>query len=331
MTYALYRFSPQVVQITLPNPGLPLPLGLPTNVYLIDGAVPCLIGAGHPRQRPALLDALGALGLGSADIRRVVALDWSPEQIAGAPAFERADLLAASPDMVQPCDYGALVDAARQGWERQARELCQRAPFDALMDIEGHLAALEDYFKLLPRRLDPVPLRGGHTLQLGELRLQVLDAPGPAPGHLMLYAAEGELLFAGRLVVEHAFGDAAIEEPIAMLSSLEAAFDLKPRVLLPTVGRIDVDGAWGARRAHRTLTSFLSNLPFALQGPMTIPDLLRRDMGYVPSHLTRYLGTVRRYQAAFDELVRSGSILTRDQGIWTVYGAEAPDPRVSRG
>lgn len=331
MSYAIYRPRPDIVQIALPNPGLPRPLGLPCNVYVILGEAPALVGAGHPRAFEALREALASLHLRPEDIQRVVATDWTPSMLAGALAFERADLFALSPDMVQPRHYGAWAEQARHRMTPDVDELLADPRYAKVMARDAHEAALDLWFGALPERLPVTPLRDGHVLRLGAYSLRVMDTPGPADGHLALYDDARGLLFSGRLVIEHAFGEPMIEEAKATLTSLEQIFELNPKLLLPGYGSIDEDAAWAARRSHRSLTGWLSNLPYVLQGPMTLPDLLMRDMGHIPSHLTRYLHTMNLYRAVFDELVRTGVILTAGEGVWKRYGTSEPDPRVARG
>ncbi len=335
MTYALWRPRPDIVQITLPNPGLPLPWALPCNVYVVLGQAPCLVNTGHPAQREALVSALGQLGIAPGNVERVVATDWSPEALGNAALFEDADLFVRSDDMRQPSFYGPVVDGWRERWQVLVGQLLENDEYRQAMNLEAHEAALEAYFGGLPERLNVVPLVDGHRLRLGRLDLVVVDAPGPADGHMVLFEdkapEEQGILFGGRVVVEHAFGDQVLVDVKAMIETVERVFDLKPGLLLPTLGRVDESGTLAVRRVHRNMTSFLSNLPYVLQGPMTLPQILFRDMGYIPSDLTRYLGSLRRLQVGFDELVRTAVLLTEGRGVWTRYGTSAPDPRVSRG
>ncbi len=329
--FALHRLGPDLARVTLPRPGLALPFGQPRASYVVLGDPPCVIGAPHPLTHAAFRIALAELGLEPSQIRRVVALDWSPDQIAGAGLFTEADLFALSPDMVQPGEYGPFVRGRRRALvqiadalfeEASCAEALERAPFDA---------ALEGYFGPAPEVLDFIPLRGDHRLRLAHLELAVIEASGPCPGHMALFERGQGLLFSNRLTVDRSFGAPEIEDARALLMSLERVFDLGARVLLPSLGRIDPEATYCVRVAHRNLTGVLSNLPYALQGPMTIPEVIFRDMGYVPRHLGRYVETFERTRAIFEELMRTGVVLREGAGVWARYGTEAPDARVSRG
>jgi glyoxylase-like metal-dependent hydrolase (beta-lactamase superfamily II) len=329
--YALCALDDDLWQITLPAPGLPAPLGTPVNVYALLGPAPALVGAGHPRSWPALEAALARLSLRPRDITRVVATDWSPAQLGAIDRLPRADLFLLSPDLDAPARYRDHLQQERAWLERAAAELLEHPDYAAVMRLDALQRALDDWTRDLPARLDFAPLREGHALRLGRRLLRALDAPGPHPGHLLLWDEPHRLLFSGRLATEPAFGDLSLREASLTLQSIERAFDLQPARCLPTLGRAAEDGLQHLRRANKHLVNVLGHLPFLLQGNLTLPDVLRRDMGHIPAHLPRYLETLRFYQACFDELVRGGATRKQGHGVWARYGAGAPDPRLAPG
>lgn len=329
--YALHTLAESLHLITLPKPGLPAPWGIPSNVYLWTRPEPALLGCGHPLSWPALQAALAQLGLSPAQITRVVALDWSFDQLGNAHRFPQAALLALSPDMVQPSDYAALVAEESRWWRRAAQELMTLPDYAQAMDAASFAEQLALWCAGLPQALELLPLREGHQVHLGGERWQVLQTAGPAPGHLSLYSPQSRWLFSGRLATERAFGDLQVHQVRPMLQSIERTFDLHPTWSLPTLGLPREDGLQHLRRANKRLVSLLNHLPFVLQGTLTLPAVVRRDLGYVPSQMARFLGSVRFYQGCFDELVRSGATRRQGQGLLARYGAGAPDPRLAPG
>jgi glyoxylase-like metal-dependent hydrolase (beta-lactamase superfamily II) len=331
MSYASWDVRADLTALVLPKPGLPAPFGTPSNVYLLHGPQPALLGTGHPRSRGALLAALAERGLAPRDIRRVAALDWSPDQLGNAALFGRASCFVLSPDLQAPARYGAWVEGQRAGWLDDGRALRQDPAFEAAMPWEPFEAAVEAYFADTPTALDMIPVRDGHALRLGQRLWEVVDTPGPCEGHMALLDRADRTLCAGRLSVERMYGDLQVQAVQPYLRSVERVFDLKPRLALPSAGRPDEDGAGLLRRANRSLTTRLSNLPFVLQGVVTAPELLRRDLGYLPSQLGRALEAIRTTQACLDELVRTGATRHEGRGVWARYGATAPAARFELG
>jgi glyoxylase-like metal-dependent hydrolase (beta-lactamase superfamily II) len=233
--------------------------------------------------------------------------------------------------MVQPSDYAAVIARERQWWSRAAAELMELPDYAQAMDAQRFEEQLSLWCDQLPERISPLPLREGHQVHLGGKLWQVLQTPGPWPGHMSLFCAEDRWLFSGRLATERAFGDLQVRQIRPMLQSIERTFDLRPSWSLPTLGPPRADGLQHLRRANKRLVSLLNHLPFVLQGSLTLPSVVRRDLGYVPSHMARFLASVRFYQSCFDELVRAGGTRRKGQGLHALYGAGAPDPRLAPG
>ncbi|MEO1266969.1 MAG: hypothetical protein AAFX99_02660 [Myxococcota bacterium] len=329
MSYALQHIDDDLVQIILPKPGLPLPYGAPTNVYLIGDPPLALVGTGPQSTRPALEHALHSLGVNRSDIARVVALDWSPDQIGAVDAFPHASLFLGSPDMIRPRHYGRLMDRECQILLQHAEELLEHPKF-ADMDRSGLEHLLQGYFAGLPEQLDFVPLRSGHLLRLGNRRFRVVETPGPWWGHIALHQPDAGVVMSGRLVTRPRWGEPWIRQLSTMLMSLERVLDLEASLLLPAQGLPDRDARWAIRRQHRFMTGVLSNIPAVLVHTPTIPDLICRDLGHRPNHLVRFVETVRRYQAYLDELIRTGVVFRQGEGVWTTYRTDAVEPRMQR-
>ncbi|MBH22982.1 MAG: hypothetical protein CMH57_00715 [Myxococcales bacterium] len=329
MSYALQRVAEELIQITLPRPGLPLPYGAPINLHLVnDPTAPALVGVGLPLTLPALREALAHLGLSPERIVRVVALDWSPDQLGAIDAFPNAELFLGAPDMTTPRRYGRLIAQERDALIARVDQLLEDPEYAALMDRGELERVLGGYFADLPEQLDFVPLRSGHPLQLGDRRLRVVEAPGPWRGHIALHDPEDGVLLSGRLVTRPRWGEPWIRQLSTLLLSLERVQELKPRLLLPAQGLPDRDASWAIRRQHRFMTGLLSNIPVVLAQTPTIPALICRDLGHRPPHLIRFVETVRRYQAYLEELIRTGVVFRSGEGVWTSYGTESVEPRL---
>jgi len=334
MSYAVTPVAESVWQIMLPNPSAPPPFNAPTNVYLFGGHAPALVGTGHPHVQAALDEALASLGVARRSIRRVVALDWSPDQLGAAEAFPHADLFARSPDLCEPADYAAFAASERRWLSARVTPLLESERWGASLDGAELPQALDDYLgATLSRRAEVIPLRGGHTLALGSRRFEVREASGPYPGHIVLTELGDELMLSGRLVTDSPWGDPWVRDVSQLILTVEGVFDAarQARLLLPTVGRVETDPSWHIRRVNRHMTSLLSNLPTVLVRSKTAPEVVYRDLGYIPRHPVRFALTASRYQAYFDELIRTGVVFMHGDGIFAEYTTEAVEERMSRG
>lgn len=304
----------------------PEPLDRPTNVYLLQGEAPALIGAGHPFQRQALADALAEHSLTPDDIERVIHTSWDPSTLGGAQNLPRADHFVWSPDMVQPSNFERVVEGQR------AR---LRALADRVIDIDDRWdrAELETFIEqFYPRAstdLDVIPMRAGHSVRAGALRLEVVGAQGPRPGHVFLHDSERGALFTGNLSL---LGLPALLSSVQpMLVAYEKGLALEPEWVFPTVGVPRSRGAWALRQAFRFVNNFLENAPLALGTSPTLLEFVERDLGHRPDSFVTYLFALLRYQPLLDELVRAHSIEVEGEGLdGKRYGVDVEDPRDSR-
>jgi glyoxylase-like metal-dependent hydrolase (beta-lactamase superfamily II) len=320
--YALHTVSSDIVQITLPKPGLPPLLGTPSNVYVFLSGAPALVGTGHPVSQPALARALGTLDLHPSDIERVVALDWSPDQLGGADAFTDADILVLSG---RDQSYDDLLAEERRSF-LQTVALLTHDPLFAALD-ESALAAQADAYFTGPTDIDAIQVPTDHEVVLGSYLFLLKASPGPCPGHAVLWAESQGLLMSGRAVVERSFGRPTYRDVVAYVGSLETLHDLKPSVLLPTLGVVDRDARYALTRVHRAVTGLLGHLPFAVQSPSTLARIIWNDLGRVPSQHARLVETARTRLAALDYLVATSAIDREGEGPAAVYGALAPTGR----
>lgn len=323
--YAIYELDAGLWRITLPNPDVPrLPGARPVNVYLVAGDAPALIDAGHPAQQRALAAALHDIGTSPSAIERIVCTSWQPDHLGGTTAFPNADTFVFSPDMLQPARYDSWLDTLR-GSMRELFTLVEDldGSTDTRDDLDAYLAAF------VPRSTNDlrfIPLRNGHVVRAGHLELEVISAPGPDPGHIVLWDAEHERLFSGSLTRDGL--PEVIHSVQSYLTAMERALELAPKTLLPSYGVHDAHGVFTLRRSLRFLNNFLSNAPGALaQGP-TLLEFVERDMGYVPSDRVRFTATLMAYKAFLDELVRTHNIDAAGSGLTRRYGIEPDDPRL---
>lgn len=156
-----------------------------TAGYLVEGAEPVLVETGSQSSVPALLAALGELGLGPSDLAGIAVTHIHLDHAGGV-----GDLARAFPEAtVYVHEKGArhLVDPTR---------LVASAAL-----VYGEL--LDDLYG----RLDPTPpdrihvLADGEEIRVGPGRsLTTVDSPGHAKHHLALHDSESGILFVGDAV-----------------------------------------------------------------------------------------------------------------------------------
>lgn len=318
MMYGTHRFDDRVTQLTLPCPdGVSRPWGFPPNVFVLHGAAPALVGTGLPGTEDALRDALDEIGLTPERVARVVLPSARPEALGNVGMFPRAAVFATPPSAAPRSANAALAARVRQA----ADGLIERGGNDAwTSDV---LRAFEaSYLAPLPDRLDIVPLRDGQRLRLGTLTLEVMATPGVDPGTLALYEPERRWLFCGPTI-------SLAEEPVPdvaapYMESLRRISQLEPAAVFPTHGGIERDHRAVFRSAGLATNNLLTNMPFAVPEPLPLPEICRRDLGYFPADLMRFTGTILRYQAMLDELVRTGVAQRDGEGVWAPYRMDRP-------
>jgi glyoxylase-like metal-dependent hydrolase (beta-lactamase superfamily II) len=156
-----------------------------TAGYLVEGPAPVLVETGSQSSVPALLGALGDLGVGPDDLAAVVVTHIHLDHAGGV-----GDVARAFP--------GATVHVHEKG----ARHLVDPT---GLVDSAGRVYGdLLDrlYGRLTPTDADRVHvLTDGEELTVGPNRaLTAVDSPGHAKHHLALHDSESGLLFTGDAV-----------------------------------------------------------------------------------------------------------------------------------
>jgi glyoxylase-like metal-dependent hydrolase (beta-lactamase superfamily II) len=156
-----------------------------TAGYLLTGPAPVLVETGSQSSVPALLEALGSLGLGAADLAGVAVTHIHLDHAGGvgdvARAFPSATVYVHGKGARHLIDPTRLVDSAAR-------------VYGSLLDS-------------LYGRLDPTPAERIHVLEDGEeIRvgpdrvLVTVDSPGHAKHHLALHDSASGILFAGDAV-----------------------------------------------------------------------------------------------------------------------------------
>ena len=332
--YAIHPIDETLWQIALDAPPeLPAPLDHPTNVYLLGGGgdgsgSPALVNVGHPAQFAALSEALRELGVSPSAIERIVYTSWRIDAMGGATNFPRADHFALSPDMVAPRRYESWLATQREDLRGIGLTMLEsEAPVEAwrrerLDEVVGRwLPPSTDEFAV-------IPLRDGHTIAAGSLRLEVVAAPGPNPGHALLFDASKGYLFSGELAMSGL--PEAVERAEPYLIAIERAQGLEPTMLLPNHGDAVRRAAWHLKRISRFANNFLSNLAAALVTAPTLDEFVARDQGHRSDDLAEHVLAMRRYRPFLDELVTAGMIKTEGEGLERRYGVDVEDPRDPR-
>lgn len=321
--YQIEKISEEITRIELVGlKGHGEMLSAPANVYLLRGAAPGLINAGHPSQGEALAAALRELEISPAKIERIVATSWDISVIGGAGQFPRADLFVLSPDMVAPRDLEAQVEKERQRLERLSAAM---AEVDEDFSREGVEAALRVHFPRVSRDLHFIPLRNGHFVMVGALKLEVLATAGPGPGHLSLFAAQEGALFCGDFALSGF--PYRLENAQNYLLSMERLAELPTDRVLPNRGRPYRRGKLTMGRAAMFVDNFLSSVPTALVEGPRVRDFIERDLGRTPEDPMDLLLTHQIFQALLDELVRTRTIAASGEGVSRRYGVDVEDHR----
>ena len=156
-----------------------------TAGYLVQGPAPVLVETGSQSSVPVLLEALGALGLGPADLAGVVVTHIHLDHAGGVGDVARA-----------------FPDATVYVHEKGARHLADPTRLvDSAARVYGPL------LDSLYGRLDPTPperlhvLADGEEIRVGPDRVLVaVDSPGHAKHHVGLHDSVSGILFAGDAV-----------------------------------------------------------------------------------------------------------------------------------
>jgi glyoxylase-like metal-dependent hydrolase (beta-lactamase superfamily II) len=156
-----------------------------TAGYLIEGPAPVLVETGSQTSVPALLSALGDLGVGPDDLAAVVVTHIHLDHAGGvgdvARAFPRASVHVHEKGARHLVDPTRLVDSAA------------RVYGDLLDGLYGRLTPTDAHRVHV--------LADGEELAVGPRRvLTAVDSPGHAKHHLALHDSESGLLFTGDAV-----------------------------------------------------------------------------------------------------------------------------------
>ena len=280
----------------------------PTNVYLLGGDVPALIGAGHPATARTLTDALREHGTDPSQIRRVLSGSWSVDCVGAASSFPGADLFVGSLDFVAPRAWDEWADRHRAEITNLAAHAGTHSDTWNPDDLTPYLEAR---FPRLTNHLEFVPLRGGQFVRAGDLTLEVVAAPGPHEEHVMFFEPEHRALFCGDFVVS---GLGPMRRVDDYLTTLERAIELAPEWILPAHGKPSEHTNWILKRMLRFCNNFLGATANALGEGKTVFEFVDADFGHEPQHFVEYLEAVEERRPFLDELAESRMIGVNGSG-----------------
>lgn len=315
--FAIEEVVEDLYRILLPQPShIPLPFAMPVSVYVLKGSSPALINTGHPLKQDALEAALETIDLSLGNITKVVSTGRAPDLAGGTFCKEHYLLSAPEAGSTLLADHFSELRLKL----RQDLDDLRKNPLFKDHSTTGDKALFEKY---LPDSLTGhpvIPLAEGQEITLGDRTFTIFDAPGPTPGNMVLLEKGGGLLFSGDLCQ---YEPLLLESPSQLLNTLRKLDDPDlgyTKLLLPSHGHMDVY----IQRAYRSevlqINMMLNNITFMLPSePISTPELVIRDLGYVPRDLVRFLGTCRRLTAFLQEIVRQEAMLCRGSGIWTQY------------
>lgn len=325
MSYDIEEIDEQLWRIALERPdGWPEPLQEANNVYLLSGAHPTLINAAHPSQFEGLCKGLREAGVEPAQIRRVVHTSWSIDVLGGIKNFPGVDHFAFSPDMHKPRDYASEIARRRQALLDLADRVLENEQPDGY-DREEVEAFVASFWAPVPAALDFVPLRNGHSLRAGDLRLEVMASPGTGPGNMALFERSRGWLFCGDASTRGL--PFQLTDVRSYLVSLERFLELDIQRLLPNRGRPSRHGGRVLQSSLGFINNFMSNAPSAMHNAPTLVEFVERDLGYRPESFVDLLWRVGVHRAMMRELVRAGMIEAKGEGLARRYGTDVDDPR----
>jgi len=198
------------------------------NTYFLDGDTPTLIDPGHLHLLPQLEIRMNDDGLSLKQARLVLATHPHPDHCEGMAFFNREPTRLAMHSRAEEF----LRDLSPQ-WERMTGK---KIP---LLSMDFHL-------------------REGR-LDLGDKTLEVLEAPGHAPGSVCFYWKENRALFTGDVVFNQSVGrvDLPGGDPSALGRTIDRLTTLEVDLLLPGHGPL-LQGKGAVKENFRFVRSFMA-------------------------------------------------------------------------
>lgn len=316
--YGLHRVDSTLSHIVLPpGPDVPQPWGHPHGVWVLHGDVDAaIVDTGHVASRDALLAALDELGLGPRSIGRVVVTGQRPEQLGNVDLFERAGVFALESSR-QPAEVARDVaeDAARTA--RALLTWDQAHPQWHADTIDRFVAA----WPRVPSALRAAPVVDGGVVRAADCGLEAIATPGAGAGATAWFDRASGRLFCGRAMAFHMLPD--IDDIDAYTDSLARLTELQPASVCPAWGGIVRRHDIAFRSLSLHVNNLLANVQYVIRGRRTAAEVAAGDLGYVPSDLMRFTGTVLRYRAVLDGLAAAGIVEREGDDASPVYILEA--------
>jgi glyoxylase-like metal-dependent hydrolase (beta-lactamase superfamily II) len=269
-------------------------------VYMIDADEPCLVETGPGADGPAVLTALGALGIGAHDLAHIVVTHIHMDHAGGAGV-----LLQRFPDAtlwVHERGIRHVVDPTRL------------IASTARTYGEARMRAL--YGETLPCPAERVrPIVDGDAIAIGDRSLVVIFTPGHATHHVALQESSTGAMFTGEAIGSHLpWADCyrpALPPPEADLEaaieSIARMREQRPTALLPShfgvVGDPEEGFARGEERIHAWAETVRARL---VREPGVSTEALERELAIqarteyesdsgLPFDISRYdaIGSIR--------------------------------------
>jgi len=240
------RLSERVYLVGSGSNGFDLTDPFDCHVYLIDGGSElALIDVGAGMGAPAIIENVKRDGLDPARIRHLIFTHAHGDHAGGGARMRKL--------LGEPATYlsGVVADSLRRGDEKAIS-----------LDVAKLAGIYPDDYHLEPCPIDH-ELEEGATVQVGNLRLAVLDTPGHSDGHVSLLLEDGgqRMLFAGDVIFH---GGKVLLQNIhdcrldALISSLRKLRQLEITALLPGHLTLSLkDGQRHIERANQVLDRLL--------------------------------------------------------------------------
>ncbi len=324
--YGIFDVLPDVVQVTLPSAAhVPLPFGFPPNVWVGRGARPFVVGTGHIAARGALRAALSEIGVVPENVANVFLTSALPECVGNTALFPNATihLLTDSPLFVAASAQGGLkedISAIAYGLVDSPERPERAGHPDWNRDTVDRFVA--SYFEHESTFVTVSPMSEGQRIDIGGRTLRVVATPGTDAHACCLLDEAAQVIFGGETLVRTP--QPRILSPKVYSESLDRLSPLRPTLILPGYGGVERSYFALFRSLNLAVANLVQNMPFALNGPTSVAHIAFNDLGYWPSDVVRFGGSVMRFQVMLDELVRSGVAQSEGVGPWAVYAMDRP-------
>jgi glyoxylase-like metal-dependent hydrolase (beta-lactamase superfamily II) len=189
------EIEPGVFQLKIPLVGNPLGA---TNAYVIKtskGAILIDPGVNTADAFAALTDKLEEIGVALAHIRYIVITHAHPDHYGLVPKLQE---LVSADLVIHSVDYQGLVNSSVDKESIIAADNWMKINGAPNQNLSVRLKSFDlRLVGVTPVDMPKILVSDNESIELGDVKLQVIWTPGHAPGHICLYDASRELFISG--------------------------------------------------------------------------------------------------------------------------------------